>query len=534
MIRSTKGRFGLVMILMVLLLQPAFVFAAGSSEQPAVQDEVDFSEPFDVPITWYLRAGIADTEDADAVNERLNELLAERGFNVGVELEFINRPDFQDRMSLVNTAGEQYDLALVTEAWVNQYPQNVENEFLAPLSHYVHPVSGETVNLLQEFTPGLWNSMPEGGWDAARVNGVIHAIPNQQIWVRPFGISIRQDIMEALDLQDEIDALDNWADLTPVLQTIQDAIDDGSLADEVTDGENLRRAFATSDLVKVENARMDPIGPAGMVIRVDDSDLEVESFYLTDEFEELVRIRRDWQERGLTTSDLLDAQEQISGYAAGQYAVDVGRLVKPGGDLEQAARMGYRWYEHPIAPAFIDTGGPTGTMTGVSSTIQDNYGRMRAVLQFMEYVHTDPEIYNLIAKGIEGRHWEWVDEDEQLIRIFEDTRYRPNIDWAIGNQFNAYYIDPDQVGAWPETLELNNSAIASPALGFRFDSSDVQTEVAAIQSITGEYLDPLTNGQASDVDAAIAEFRRQLTSAGINDLLEEAQRQIDAWQDEIQ
>ncbi len=534
MIRSTQGRIGLTMVLMVLLLQPLVLFAGGRPEQPAVRDEVDFSQPFDVPITWYLRAGIADTEDSDAVNERLNEVLAERGFNVGVQIEFINRPDYADRMSLVNTAGEQYDLALVTESWFNHYPQNVENEFLTALSHYQHPTSGETVDLLQEFTPGLWASMPEGGWDAARIDGVIYAIPNQQIWVRPFGVSIRRDIMEALDLRADIDALDNWADLTPILQTVQDAIDDGTLANRVADGQNLRRAFATADLVKTENARMDPIGPAGMVVRIDDDDLQVESFYFTDEFEDLVRIRRDWQERGLTTPDLLDPQEQIAGYGAGQYAVDVGRLVKPGGDLEQAARMGYSWYENPIAPAFIDTGGPTATMTGVSSTIEDNYGRLRAVLQFMEYVHTDPEIYNLIAKGIEGRHWDWVDEDAQLIRVRENSRYRPNIDWAIGNQFNALYIDPDQVGAWPETLELNQSAIASPALGFRFDASSVQTAVAAIQSITGEYLDPLVNGQASNVDAAIAEFRRQLTSAGINDLLQEAQSQIDAWQAEMQ
>ncbi len=493
----------------------------------ATGQEGDELPPIDGgPIIWYVRSGVQ--EDIDQVNEAVNAYLDDMGFNAEVRLVIVDRSEFEDRMALINAAFEQYDLALTTQSWVNQYGTNVTNEYLIPLTAYENPDNGEVENLLQEYAPDLWASMPEFAWDAARVNGEVYGIINQQIWVKPFGVSIREDVVEAFELQDELEAVDSYDDLTPIFQTLKDAIDDGSIVDMIEDGENVSAVFATIDLLNPNNFGYDQVAPYSFV-HIDDEDLNVVAFTETEEFRQAMHLRREWQVAGFTEADTIDFEQAALGYSAGAYLVDVGRLVKPGGALEQAARYGYSWVEYPIAPIFLSTGGPTATMTGVSTSIEDNPDRVHRVMMFMNMVHTDPVLFNMLAKGLEGEHWNWVDEENLLIELVPDSGYNPNIDWALGNVFNAYYVDPNQVGAWPETQALNAEARPSPALGFVFDRSPVEMQIVSVDGIYAEFFQPLSDGQVEDVDAGIEALNQAMRDNGLGDILDEAQRQLDDW-----
>lgn len=510
-------RFRFVMVLIVLVMLGSMITA--QDELPTLDD----------PIVWYLRAGISDVQDGvDAVNEAVNAYLAERDFNAEVQITYLDRSEFDDRLALINAAFEQYDMALTTYSWVNQYPANVENEYFIPLTAYENPDTGEVENLFELYAPELWASMPAEAWDAARVDGEVYAVINQQIWPKPFGISMRTDIIEALDLQDEWDAIEDWADLTPIMEQVQTAIDDGTLADGVADGANLTHAFATIGLFQANNFGYDGIAPY-CVIDINDPEMTVVNFTSTDAWRGAAELRREWQAAGFTTPEVLDLEAINNGYAAGQFAMDVGRLIKPGGALEQAARYGYEWSEKIIAPVMLTTDGPVSTMTGISTSIEDDPVRVARVMMFLEMVHTDPMLYNLIAKGVEGTHWEWVDPEQNLIAKIEGSGYNPNVDWAIGNQFNAYYIDPGQVGAWEESLEMNQNAQPSPALGFVFDRTPVENQIIALDGVIAEFMEPITEGQIEDLDAAIAELLAVMEDNGVNDICAEAQAQIDAW-----
>jgi putative aldouronate transport system substrate-binding protein len=142
--------------------------------------------------------------------------------------------------------------------------------------------------------------------------------------------------------------------------------------------------------------------------------------------------------------------------------------------------------------------------------------------------------YNTLCKGLEGVHWEWADQAQNLIRpaggaaSFGDTGYNPNTDWMFGNVFNSYYADASQIGAWPETAALNRNARPSPVLGFTFDGSSVQTEIASVAAAKQEFADPIGSGIV-DVESGIAALNQALISAGIEALRDEMQRQIDAW-----
>ena len=61
--------------------------------------------------------------------------------------------------------------------------------------------------------------------------------------------------------------------------------------------------------------------------------------------------------------------------------------------------------------------------------------------------------------------------------------------------------------------------------GFTFDNTNVASQVAAVEANIETYYNPLVNGLVDDVDATIEQFRAALESAGIQDVLDEMERQ---------
>ena len=58
-----------------------------------------------------------------------------------------------------------------------------------------------------------------------------------------------------------------------------------------------------------------------------------------------------------------------------------------------------------------------------------------------------------------------------------------------------------------------------------FDSSNVSTQFAAVEAAIDNYYNPLINGLVDDVDASIDAMNAAMDSAGIQDILDEMNRQ---------
>jgi len=51
-------------------------------------------------------------------------------------------------------------------------------------------------DLLPKYAPELQAAVPAGAWAATKVGGKMYGVPNQQIWVKPFGPTLRKDLLE--------------------------------------------------------------------------------------------------------------------------------------------------------------------------------------------------------------------------------------------------------------------------------------------------------------------------------------------------
>ena len=145
---------------------------------------------------------------------------------------------------------------------------------------------------------------------------------------------------------------------------------------------------------------------------------------------------------------------------------------------------------------------------------------------------TNQDLQDLTQLGIEGVNWEPVGEDQY--QIIEGAAYNTSNNWGWRNQNlmrTEYQENPTAVDT--KVTELNEYLLANVREehildGFSFDSTPVSTQFAAVEAAMGTYFDPLVNGLVDDVDASLEQFRSAMEAAGIQDILNEMQSQVDA------
>lgn len=81
---------------------------------------------------------------------------------------------------------------------------------------------------------------------------------------------------------------------------------------------------------------------------------------------------------------------------------------------------------------------------------------------------------------------------------------------------------------WAVFKEFNDASKAAPSLGFDFNIEPVKAEVADFRSILDEFGKALYTGSV-DPDVYVSKLLKKLDAAGVDRVIEEMQRQVDAW-----
>jgi putative aldouronate transport system substrate-binding protein len=455
----------------------------------------------------YTYAGNGIPRDLQQVQDAINKIL-NKDIGVNLKLEPIDFGAYNDRTQLQLAAGEPCDI-IFTAPWINSYTNNVANGSLLELD-----------DLLKEDAPGLWASMPESTWDAARINGKIYGVINQQIFPKPWGVHVRKDLLEKYNFS--LDTVTKWEDMEPFLEAVKE-------------GEGITPVYADdsggSSLWRTQYYGYDGLddGIGFIGIKADDDTLTVVNLLETPEFRDAANLSKKWVDAGYFPSTPTSADEARAAFRAGLFAMGY-HVEKPGNDVEMQTSVGWEFeIKNLTDPLILDTSGATATMNAICATSQHPVEAMRV----LEKLNTDPVVYNLLSRGIEGVHWVWADEANKVIKYPEGvdsstTGYEPNTDWMFGNQFNAYYRSPAQVGAWEATKKMNDEAYPSKALGFVVDRTPIQTEVAQVTAILDEAGRPIEWGWVA-YDDAMPDLLQRINDAGAQKIIDEVQRQLNDW-----
>jgi putative aldouronate transport system substrate-binding protein len=149
-------------------------------------------------------------------------------------------------------------------------------------------------------------------------------------------------------------------------------------------------------------------------------------------------------------------------------------------------------------------------------------------MELLNLMYIDQEIADILTYGIEGRDFEYVEgSDRQVVRSIEGSTYGV-IAWTWPNQAIASTMEGVNPDIWTQNNAFREAAAISPALTFKFDSSTVMNEITACNNVIAKYELGLRWGELNPAEA-LPEFNEELYAAGLQTIMDEKQKQLDAY-----
>lgn len=164
-------------------------------------------------------------------------------------------------------------------------------------------------------------------------------------------------------------------------------------------------------------------------------------------------------------------------------------------------------------------------------------------MELLNLINTDQELRNMLNYGIEGVHWEKVEptQEEKDAAAGKDYiyDYKAKLNpekqkdysapyWVQGGLFNTYVMDNEPLDKWATFKEFNDASQEAPSFGFDFDLEPVSTQVAGFRNVLDEFGKSLYTGSV-DPEEYLPQLQKKLEATGIQDVIDEMQRQIDEW-----
>ena len=259
----------------------------------------------------------------------------------------------------------------------------------------------------------------------------------------------------------------------------------------------------------------------------------VENWYATDKYKETCDMHRDWFEKGYALPDSIS-----NGYAVfdsmsqGQVFGFFTRLSSGSNLAYWSAQCGKELGAIPINQGcyFMDTAGTMNTAWSISTSSENP----QKTADFLELMYNNLEITNLLDLGIEGQHY--VTREGSHIVDYPEGIDAGSVGYGhtigtYGDQKDAYFRTPitdefvDNIEVWGEH---NENTVISSFMGYTFDTTNVASEITAVIAEIGKY-GPSLNCGVVDPEDILPTFLDALEAAGMSKIIEENQKQLDAW-----
>jgi putative aldouronate transport system substrate-binding protein len=196
--------------------------------------------------------------------------------------------------------------------------------------------------------------------------------------------------------------------------------------------------------------------------------------------------------------------------------------TQPLADNQWSASYGYPVVSTPASDAIITNTSVQGSIMAISA----NSEYPEKAMEFLNLLNTDPVLRNMVDSGIEGVHYKKVD-DTHMENLAESKNYdMPS--YSLGNNMLLYLNNNDPDNKWDEFKKFNAEGVNSPILSFNFDSSNVSSELTAVQNVKEQYWAALMTGTL-DPENNLEQVIEKFNQAGLEKVMAEAQTQLDAW-----
>lgn len=437
--------------------------------------------------------------DQTLVEDAVNKVVTPK-INVKIKLLFVNMGAAMQQQNLMLSSNEKLDLMIAfPNTFVSIVNQNKVQEFGA---------------LVDKYGQGIKDAL--GAFYAnGKVNGKLYGVNPITEGASGGGFNIVKAIVDKYKI--DINAVEKYEDIGKVLKVIKD--NEPKMYPFSPNGNGLGMVELPIGFY------VDKLGDGYGVLMDNGKELKVVNLFEQKEYSDMLKLHRDWYLKGYIQQDAATMNEHWSERVkAGKAYMMVGP-TKPGVAAQSTQEAGMEMVNREFAAP------KTGTFTTWMWVIPNACKTPDKAVQMLNLMYTDAELENLLSWGIEGKHYEKKADGTIGFLAGMDRNnsgYFFNTPWMMGNQFLVHVWQGNPPDLWEQQKKFRDSAFKSKAMGFTYDPTPVKTEVAALSNVYTQYKLGLESGSV-DPDKVLPQFLEKLKAAGIDKVIAEKQKQLDAW-----
>lgn len=445
-------------------------------------------------IVWYDRG--PSSADAPLVEAEATKYIQDK---IGAKLKYqpIVGAEYDEKLQLALASGEKIDMCFTNAG--NYYSNVINGAYL------------EIDELLDKYGKEAKALVPEYVLEGAKIDGKLYAYPAYKDYAHENVFYYRQDLAEKYNL--DMASMKTFKDLEPALKAIK---------------ENEPDIYPMTFLPQMGPFHMMPYDTitGGVIgaVRYDKDDGKIINPFEQEEVKELLRTVHDFYKKGYLRPDIATTTSN----ADVQYTVFMNIYQ----ELPYLVDQWNKTVTYPCAvwhgsEPHMNTAGIQGALMAISRTSENP----EKTMQFINLLNTDKYLRNLMAYGIEGKHYiasgEYFYKLPEGIKTIADTGYRSYV-YTQGNKYLTRMIEGTPEDIYEKYQEFDTNALKSPALGFIFDATDVTPEITAVTNAYNEYMPAILSG-AADPDVYLPKALKSFKEAGLDRILKEMQTQYDEW-----
>lgn len=427
------------------------------------------------------------------LTDKINTI-SEKEIGVKVNFTYIGWGDYDQKMSVMVTAGDEFDIA-----FAQNYTVNAQKGAYADLT-----------DLAKTHAKEFFDSVDKIYYDGNVVNGKLYGFPvNGNVFAAQM-LSFNGELLDKYNL--DISNVKTYADAEPMLQTIKD-------------NEQQTVPFAIGKTFKANLGNFDYIlGDAlPFAVNIDGDQTQIINPFETEVGMQRLRELHDLYNKGLIPTDAAtnDTSYDLNNNTwfmrqETQGAADYGDNL-----LTQVA--GKKIVSRPLNNNLKST----AQAQMANFVVAQNSKNKEAAVKWLNLLNTNAEMMNTLVYGIEGESWEKV--GDKHLKFLDG--YKEGFHMAAWNTGNSeLLLQPENVTT--EMIEKREAdtkaATVSPILGFNFVTDSVKTEISNVTNVVDEYYAVLHTGTVNP-DEVVPTFIAKLKEAGYETIQKEMQKQFDEF-----
>ena len=474
-----------------------------------------FARDYTLDIYWI---GNRDDEEIRKGVEQAVSEYVEPKIRAKVAFHIINWDDWTEQALGPLLADEKIDL-IFTADWRDYVLEILAGKLL------------QLDDQLETNGQGIMETLPQALLDGARFNGALYGIPTNKELCVPSGLIVNRTAAGLIGWDPEKDPVRTTEELEPYLEKYKKMfpgrypylMEKDRWADEPWNHEWIA---IEGDAIDMKYA-MDENG---------EFDETVYSIYETEEQEEHIRLMHRWAEAGYISPDAAKPDFDYNKvFGTGDFLVFTQPLK---GNNFKSVEM-YEANKEPYVPDFecteiimqdryLVTCQAGGSMFAIPKT-----GKAKAAMKYLNLMHSDATLVNLMLFGREGVNYRRV--NDQQVELIKDANWYGlhGGAWTVGNTKLQYVLATEDPEKNALLQSFADGAPKTASYGFRFNKSTVQETVDAVTEVVKKYARPLMVGAVDpdDPELGLRAFRKALKDAGIDDLKAEVEAQYTVWKE---